>query len=96
MKIGGINSGLSDLQKLQKVNENKNSSFGDMMADFVKDVNKDQLDSKQITTDFVEGTNDVELHDVMVSGQKAKTSLELLMQVRNKALDMYKEITRMQ
>jgi len=96
MKINGINSGFDELQKLQKVNQNRNSSFGKMMSDFVKDVNKDQMGSKKITKDFIEGTKDVELHEVMTAGQKAKTSLELLMQVRNKALDMYKEITRMQ
>lgn len=96
MKINGINGALGDLQKLQKVNNSNNSKFGDMLTDFVKDVNKDQMQSREITKDFVAGTKDIELHDVMVAGQKAKTSLELLMQVRNKALDMYKEITRMQ
>jgi flagellar hook-basal body complex protein FliE len=30
----------------------------------------------------------------MIAGEKAKTSLELLMQVRNKALDMFKELTK--
>ena len=67
-----------------------------MLTDFVKDVNKDQMTSKAKTADFIQGENDVELHEVMVAGQKAKTSLEMLMQVRNKALDMYREITRMQ
>ncbi len=96
MKIGGINGGLGDLQKLQKVNENKDGKFGEMLTDFVKDVNKDQMSSKSLTKDFVSGESNVELHEVMIAGQKAKTSLEMLMQVRNKALDMYKEITRMQ
>ena len=96
MKIGGINGALGDLQKLQNIKENNNSKFGNVLSDFVKDVNKDQLNSKAMTSDFVQGENDVELHEVMVAGQKAKTSLEMLMQIRNKAIDMYKEITRMQ
>jgi flagellar hook-basal body complex protein FliE len=32
----------------------------------------------------------------MVAGEKAKTSLELLMEIRNKTIDMYKELTRIQ
>jgi flagellar hook-basal body complex protein FliE len=71
-----------------------NSEFDNILGDFVKNVNSDQLDSKKMVSDFVEG-KDVELHEVMIAGQKAKTSLELLMQIRNKTIDMYKELTRM-
>jgi len=38
----------------------------------------------------------VDLHDVMISMEKADISLRLLVQVRNKAVDAYKEIMRMQ
>jgi flagellar hook-basal body complex protein FliE len=30
----------------------------------------------------------------MIAGEKAKTSLQLLMEIRNKAVDMFKELTR--
>ena len=40
--------------------------------------------------------DDVEIHDVMIAGEKAKTSLELLMEIRNKTIDMYKELIRME
>lgn len=72
----------------------KDSGFNNIMGEFVKGVNSDQFDSKKMMSDFVEG-KDVELHDVMIAGQKAKTSLQLLMQIRNKTVDMYKELTRM-
>jgi len=95
MKIDGINGGLGSLQKLDQINKKDNSDFGEILTDFVKDVNKDQISSKDMTADFIEG-KDVELHDVMIAGQKAKTSLDLLMQVRNKTIDMFKELSRMQ
>jgi flagellar hook-basal body complex protein FliE len=38
----------------------------------------------------------VDLHDVMIAMEKADISLRLLVQVRNKAVDAYKEIMRMQ
>lgn len=96
MRISGLNGGLQNLQKLNEIkNKPAGEGFGEVLNQFVTDVNKDQLNSAQQTKDFIDG-KDVELHEVMISGQKAKTSLELLIQVRNKAVDMYKELTRMQ
>ena len=37
-----------------------------------------------------------DLHDAMIAMEKADISLRLLVQVRNKAVDAYKEIMRMQ
>lgn len=95
MKINSINGINPELQKLNEVSKKQNSSFGDVFGDFIKGVNESQQESKQLTKDFVEG-KDVELHEVMIAGEKAKTSLELLMEIRNKTIDMYKELTRMQ
>ncbi|MCF8107795.1 MAG: flagellar hook-basal body complex protein FliE [Desulfohalobiaceae bacterium] len=39
---------------------------------------------------------DVSLHEMMIDLEKADTSLRLLVQVRNKTVDAYKEIMRMQ
>lgn len=67
--------------------------FGETLNGFISDVNKSQLDSQNTIQDFVSG-NGVELHEVMIAGEKAKTNLELLMEIRNKAVDMFKELTR--
>ncbi len=96
MKINDVGFGkLPELQKLEKIND-KQKGFGKVFSDFVEDVNNAQLDADKKTKDFVQGTGDVEIHDVMIAAEKARTSLDLLMQIRNKALDMYKELTRMQ
>lgn len=95
MKISGLGSFAPKFPTQKEVTKNNNDSdFNNILGDFVKGVNTNQLDSKQMISDFVEG-KDVELHEVMVAGQKAKTSLQLLMQIRNKTVDMYKELTRM-
>ena len=95
MKISGLGNFVPKLPtQNEKPKQIKNSEFNDMLGDFVKGVNSDQFESKNITTDYIEG-KDVQLHEVMIAGQKAKTSLELLMQIRNKTVDMYKELTRM-
>ncbi|GBD91549.1 flagellar hook-basal body protein FliE [bacterium BMS3Abin04] len=95
MKIGDVSGSLPKFPKSIELNKVGNPSFGQMFSGLVKDINGDQLTSKQMINDFVEG-KDVELHEVMIAGEKAKTSLQLLMEIRNKAIDMYKELTRMQ
>ena len=81
-------------QKVTKQTD-PNNKFENVLGSFIKGVNTDQKKKKNITSDFI-GGKDVELHEVMIAGEKAKTSLELLMQIRNKTIDMYKELTRMQ
>ena len=93
MKISGINS-FPQIGKINEVNKNTEGKFGNVLSDFVKQVNSDQNASKQITNDFIEG-KDVEIHEVMIAGEKASTSLDLLIEIRNKAIDMYKELSRM-
>ncbi|MBD3410184.1 MAG: flagellar hook-basal body complex protein FliE [Ignavibacteriales bacterium] len=71
------------------------TDFGAILGDFVKDVNVKQNEAKSASKEFMMG-GDIELHEVMIAGQKAKTSLDLLMEIRNKSLNMYRELTRMQ
>ena len=93
MKIAGINS-FPQIGKINEGNKNSDGNFGNVLSDFVKQVNSDQIQSKQITNDFIEG-KDVEIHEIMIAGEKATTSLDLLIEIRNKAIDMYKELSRM-
>jgi len=94
MNIKGIND--LGLGKINITQEKKEASgFKNVLTDFIGEVNKSQADAKQLTTDFVNG-EDVQIHEVMIAGEKAKTSLDLLMEIRNKTIDMYKELNRMQ
>lgn len=93
MKIGSLQGYMPELPELKGTDKKDDSSFGDMMVSFIKDVNGDQLTSNKMVQDFADG-KEVELHEVMIAGERAKTSLDLLMEIRNKAIDMYKELTR--
>jgi len=95
MKVEGFSDLMANSIHLNKTTNVTGESFSNTFTDALKDVNQDQLDWQNTIKDFVSG-NGVELHQVMIAGEKAKTSLELLMQVRNKALDMFKELTRIQ
>ena len=95
MDINSINPIGSKLQLPESIEKNKGKGFENVLTDFIGAVNQDQINANKITSQFVTG-EDVELHDVMIAAEKAKTSLELLMEIRNKTIDMYKELTRMQ
>lgn len=94
MKIGAITN-INPESLLNKAENKNNADFKNVLTDFIGSVNQTQMDSAKVTNDFIIGDN-VELHDVMIAAEKAKTSLELLMEIRNKTVDMYKELTRIQ
>ncbi len=98
MKLNGIgiNDFNPDLQKLGEISKKQDGSFGKVLANFVENVNDMQQDADKKTADFIHGENGVEVHDVMIAEEKARTSLQLLMEIRNKGIDMFKELTRMQ
>lgn len=95
MKVGEITGQIFKTPKLNEIAPKDDKKFGNVFTDMIKNVNADQMNAMKMEQDFVEG-KDVELHQVMIAGEKAKTSLELLTEIRNKAIDMYKELTRMQ
>lgn len=72
-----------------------NSSFGQTLNQAVKDVNALQGEASKAVQRMVSG-EETDIHNVMVAVEKAKTSFELLMEIRNKTIEAYREIMRMQ
>jgi flagellar hook-basal body complex protein FliE len=95
MNVSEIGKSFGLISPNTNIEKTSASPFGDVFTDFIKQVNIDQHENNRMLNDFVSG-NGVEIHEVMIAGEKAKTSLELLMEIRNKTIDMYKELTRMQ
>lgn len=77
-----------------KVNQ-KSLNFKDLLKENINKVNNIQLDANQVTEDFALGKTD-NIHQVMIAGEKAETSMKLTMAVQNKVIDAYKEIMRLQ
>ena len=70
-------------------------SFTDTLKEFIGDVNSLQKESGEQTDRLLKG-EPVDIHDVMITAEKAKTSFQLLMELRNKGLDLYREVLRLQ
>lgn len=69
--------------------------FSDLFRKTVDSVNVDQVNANTAIKELVAGRNK-NIHETMLAIEKADTSLKLMMQVRNKVLDAYREIMRMQ
>ncbi|HUX60461.1 MAG TPA: flagellar hook-basal body complex protein FliE [Ignavibacteriaceae bacterium] len=95
MQISSIQNSIPEILNSTKIEKSKDDSFGNILTDFMGQVNKNQLDADEMTQKFVTGGN-VEIQDVMIAGEKAKTSLDLLMEIRNKAIDMYTQLSQIQ
>lgn len=69
-------------------------SFRESIKNFIYDVDTLQKVSKEKIEDFIAGEIS-DVHEVMIAVEKASTSFQLLMELRNKMLDAYQEIKRM-
>ncbi|MTI86491.1 MAG: flagellar hook-basal body complex protein FliE [Balneolaceae bacterium] len=70
-------------------------SFADMLTKAIDGVDQSMKSSEQNMQDYVSGKTD-NVHDVMISMQKAQLSFQMMIEVRNKAIETYNEISRMQ
>jgi len=67
--------------------------FAEMLKSAVDQVNETDRISKEDGLKIATGETD-NLHAVMINAEKADLALQLMVQVRNKALDAYNEIMR--
>ncbi len=70
-------------------------SFGNMLTRAVNNVDQTLKESDQNVQDFIAGKTD-NVHDVMISMQRAQISFQMMVEIRNKAIETYNEISRMQ
>ena len=72
-----------------------NSAFGDTLTRFLTEASDAGAASADLTQRFAAGEN-VELHKVMAASAEAGIALDLVIELRNKAVDAYRTIINMQ
>jgi flagellar hook-basal body complex protein FliE len=77
------------------VSSSDSSSFQNMLGGFVQEVSDKQAAAGQAVTGLLSGKN-VSLHQAMISVEEASVSFQLMVEVRNRLLDSYQELMRMQ
>ncbi|MEM7421902.1 MAG: flagellar hook-basal body complex protein FliE, partial [Pseudomonadota bacterium] len=63
--------------------------------DFLSQTNQNQLQSNQAIEDLVQGKTD-SVQQVVLAVAKAEMSFQLFMEIRNKLVESYNELMRMQ
>jgi flagellar hook-basal body complex protein FliE len=75
--------------------EEGKSSFSDVLRDTIQDINKLQNDADTAISK-VQVHDTASIHEAMIALEKASISFQTMMQVRNKIVDAYQEVMRMQ
>lgn len=75
--------------------EDGGASFADTLQNAVNRVDGAQKEADSQIEAFVAGEQD-NLHEVMISMNSARLTFQLMTEVRNKMLDTYQELMRMQ
>jgi flagellar hook-basal body complex protein FliE len=70
-------------------------SFGDTLKQFVGGVSDAQDAAGDLRDKFLRG-DPVELHQVMAAGEEASLSLELMVELRNKVTEAYRQLVNIQ
>lgn len=71
------------------------SQFAEMLKEAISQVDQKQKVAAEKIKQFATGEVQ-DLHEVMIAVQEAGLSLQLTLQVRNKIVEAYQEISRMQ
>lgn len=99
MKIGGISAPIIEkstlFEPLEKIDGENAKTFGDMLSSALGEVNTLQKVAEQKNIDLAAGRLE-DISEVMIAAEKASISLQLTNQVRNKVVEAYQEIMRMQ
>ena len=96
--IGPINPKLQvpEMEPLRRPGtEKKDSNFGTVLKDAISTVNELQKQSDQEIEKLMTGESQ-DLHNTVIAMQNADLSFQMMMQVRNKIVQAYQEIIRMQ
>ncbi|WP_368029708.1 flagellar hook-basal body complex protein FliE [Arcobacter sp. s6] len=96
MNISSIGNSLSTLglTNVNKVEDESTKSFQSMLNDAISEVNNDQVEGYNSMESIASGkvTN---LQEAVQKIEEAELSLKLALEVKNKALNAYKEVMKM-
>ena len=78
-----------------KLQNTKNVSFGDVLKKTINDTNDKLVESDAATNAFIRG-DDVSIDEVMIKNQEANLCLQFLTQTRDKLLEGYDTLSKLQ
>jgi len=92
---GRLDPRLQQLQPGSRAEGGERPSFSALVKDFVGDVNQLQFQANGAIDQLVTGEAG-DVHQVMVAVEEASIALDLMLEIRNRVLEGYQELIRMQ
>ncbi len=93
MQVNNI-SHSSIIPVVEPAQKNNAQSFGQFLSEQIEKVNESQLKTEEVTKQFLTG-NTQDIHQVLIAAQESKITLQLAVEIRNKVIEAYQEISRM-
>jgi flagellar hook-basal body complex protein FliE len=93
-QLGSVTSD-TPLQTSASVSSGSGATFENMLGGFVNEVAQKQAAAGSAVSGLLSGQN-VSLHQAMISMEEANVSFQMMVEVRNRLLDGYQELMRMQ
>jgi flagellar hook-basal body complex protein FliE len=72
------------------------TDFAQVLKNTIEQVNQTQQQAEDMAAKFAAGDGNANLHEVMISLQKANLSFQEMVQVRNKLVTAYHDVMNMQ
>jgi len=77
----------------EKVEQRGSTDFGKVIKGAINEVSRLEREANSSVVDLLQGKADI--HETMIALQKADISVRLLLTIRNKVIEAYREIMRM-
>lgn len=91
-----VNSIMGQSQNMLNVNKKKDQGeFSHFLKDALGKVNEYEMKSQELKTLAAAGKID-NIHEVMIAGSKSEIAVQFTVEVKNKVLDAYKQVMRLQ
>lgn len=93
--ISGVTGQAKNLNPSSNSVQGAEKGFKDTLNDYLSDVNG-LIKEAGVTANKMVTGEITDIHEVMIAGQKASIALEMVVEIRNKLLESYREFMRMQ
>lgn len=95
IRISELNIGSVFESEKSKIRKKDALNFADILKQAIGEVNQLQKEAKQVLEDFASGKEE-NIEKVVATIERADVALRMLTEVRNRAIEAYQEIMRMQ
>jgi len=92
---GSSSNNKTDGLKIKTAINESSKSFAEMLSESIKKVETMQKNADKLTMDLATGKSE-NIAETMIAVSKAEIAFQLMTQLRNKAINAYNEIMKMQ